>query len=203
MAPKPGYKLSTIARQHQSEGIRRYWREWLVQKSPPPTHKRCNKCGETKPLDEFTTKRRILKSTGEYTYDRMSRCKLCENQRTNAWYHSLSAEETKELQLRQRAARDPDKQREYARDYQRRKRGQPIVDPAIERMPYVDPAPFVKWWISLNGDRPSDEVLGGKLSRVVNRMTFEGQKRVRLDTIYDLCTAVDRPEMAKVLYPDF
>jgi hypothetical protein len=65
-----------------------------------PTEKRCPKCGEVKPIDQFQ------RSAGRYD-GRQSWCKICSNQRDRARY---AADPSKSAQwYRRRKAADPEK----------------------------------------------------------------------------------------------
>jgi len=52
---------------------------------PLPTEKRCGKCGETKPLDQYSLSRKATETQREVY---RSTCKTCQAEQARAWFHA-------------------------------------------------------------------------------------------------------------------
>jgi hypothetical protein len=74
---------------------------------------------------------------------------------------------------------------------------------------YVDGAPFIKFWDSLNGSKPGDDLLGESCTRAIRRLypSDHGKKPPESTQIWEghvdaVGVALDRPELLRTLYPE-
>lgn len=93
-----------------------------------PTHKRCSKCGVVKPVEEFYTKKRTLKSGFVYIYPAPP-CKECERARVKASTEKAIREGRRaEIYERQRRVEKTARRRRQRREWaaaKRRREGRP------------------------------------------------------------------------------
>jgi hypothetical protein len=68
-------------------------------------------------------------------------------------------------------------------------------------LPMVPIEPFVEWFTSLNGSRPTDEQMGEALSRAVRRATSGKIKKIHLDTVDKVGVLVGEVGLIHLLYP--
>jgi hypothetical protein len=118
-----------------------------------PDKKPCSGCRQVKPINNFTMKRRMLK-TGLKVFP-SAKCKACEAARQREIRRqrkeTMTPEEIREMHRRWNANRDPEKRRAYQREWktiQRRKAGAKPNRVTLER--FVKPetvplGPFMAW----------------------------------------------------------
>lgn len=99
--------LETIAREVAE------WKRRMRETAANATEKRCRRCGETKPLSEFSASSKKL--DGAHSY-----CKPCVARAARAYNRTPEAREKREAWYRA----NRDRVREYGRAYQRRRRAE-------------------------------------------------------------------------------
>jgi len=169
------------------------------------------------PSESDFSRRRYKLAGGGFIWVCDTRCRTCMTAQRKARIDALSEEEKQAVKQRRYAQIDRDRQARYQREWKRMKRlgeGLPLgpswlkyrheVEPPEEdgTMELVDAAPFVQWFESLNGDRPTPAQMGPTVSRAVRRVTNDGQKRISIQHVDFVCTLAGHPEVPKILYPD-
>jgi uncharacterized protein YlaI len=180
-----------------------------------PEEKKCSKCGEVKPRDDYTTITRKLKTTGEVREYLRSWCKQCERSRIADFRERKREEGTWSEYARRQAEsikKDPER-REHRRRYQRewsaakrRREGakanggwKRYRDRNREALP-IDP---FSAWLAQRAER-----LGLKekqLRRIIRKWDGDNNKEIKLVSLHvidRIIIALDYPELLSVMYHD-
>lgn len=190
-------------------------RRELERQVPPVEQKRCSSCKRMLPIDgNFTSGYRQLASGERKRYPAGS-CHECNRERKAVW-RAANRERLREMNRQAHARRqaDPKKHAAYAayqREYGRMARAMAGVTPrgpwrryAHEvngQSPLVDVGPFVAWWSTLNGSRPTEKTMGEALSRGVRRAVSGEVEKIHESTIDAAGVLAGEPQLLRVIYP--
>lgn len=171
-----------------------------------PTHRRCSRCTDTKPLEDFSSVRKRLKSGLTSIYPD-TWCRECRRQDARARYARKKAADPEKLAAQRRRAydrEDPEKRRERSRRYsmeKRRKEGVPERGPrkpqAKSSGPTLPTAPLRELVETLD---LSEVYLSPSLTRRLWDLRH-GQEEFTLYTIDSFLSALGCPEKLNELYP--
>jgi len=217
-----GERLSKAQRKKLSRlAIERYKRVRGEEAQGEPTHKRCNKCGELKTLEDFYWFKRKLAS-GEVTRYPQSRCKECDVEVRKRNWERLRAEgvDLAALKRRYEANEDQSRRRQRWRENQailRRKQGRRAKErPAAlprrgETLPLKPIVELLESKLDLdveNANQFASKGLAalGEQSGISQRRIWgilHGEyKRVSLSTVDKLLHGLGLQHMLPILYPE-
>ena len=203
-----------------SKGKQAYHRKTVMTSVDElPDWQRCSRCvklGRTgwQPGENFGTRKNKLKS-GVVSITYRNECRRCERER-----QALRRQDPKVREQNAERARrwaKSEKGKRYYREWHRMKRIENGANPrgpvkkyrheVGNQMELVPVRPFVDWWLSLNGSRPSETEMGEALSRAVRRAVYGDQdsgpaetRRMRLDTVDEVGVLVGQPHLIYLLY---
>jgi len=223
MPTPPGFRHSEESKRKISEGQRRYYR-MKVEKDPVPERvvkvadkKTCSGCGKTKIIGEFYIKRRKMKCGLVHAYPE-ARCKQCRRERFKENYEKLKAEGgAREKWERDSARRDPEKKRQYGREWaaaKRREEGAKLNGPwkkyrqgdgakgrasGDETLPAGPLAEFLKQEVALRGRERVVQEIGS--ARRLYAFLHGEYETTKLHVVDLLLTRMGRPDMLLQLYP--
>lgn len=186
----------------------------------------CDRVGQwLRVPEDFYVKRKRLKS-GEIVNHPSGQCRHCEAKRRHKWRQEFIAEhgeeEWKKVNKRWNANRDPERTRKIRRESRRindaligrykSPRGplKKYLHELTEPLPLVPAKPFVDWFLSLNGARPTEDQMGESLARNVRRAVHGGhdsvsdveRRRVHMETVDAVGILAGVPHLISALYPN-
>jgi hypothetical protein len=220
-----GGKHDAATRQKISQGRREaFARQQELQADVPPIEfRRCTRCKKMKSIEnDFHKIKRRLRNGQVREYPR-SHCKDCSNENIAQWRAANpEAARKKNREASERRRKDPErweKERKYQREYKRMERalkGSSSRGPwkkyrhelEEETSPMVDGGPFLEFWLSLNGDRPGEDLIGESCGRAIRRLmpnaTTGEPESTRIQEAYvdKVGVVLKRPELLRTLYPE-
>ena len=213
---KPGGSMSRETKRKISATLRAR----NAQAPEPVERKRCNTCKEWKVAErDFYKKSHYTKSRGKVV-GYSSSCKLCDRKRIRAWEERLRQEDPEAFRQRKlaqdkRRRKKPERLR-YQSEHKRMNRAIRGSKPRPSAQKYksggkleLKPAqPFVEWYLGLNGNRPTEEMMGDAVARAVRRAVYGGpesaerleDRRIRLDVVDDVGVLVGVVHLVHLLY---
>lgn len=206
-----GERLSAQQRRRLSQlAIERHMRNLKLLEGEPSS-KRCNKCGNTKPLTEFYKFKRKLASGIIASYPQ-SRCKKCDIviRKRNWERQKANGVDVAALKRRYEANEDPERRRQRWRENQailRRKAGR-SVQPRVTQRPaegaYLDIEPlalFLERELEIRTG-PTISAASGIDERRLTSILRREYKTVSLRLVDSLLSGLGVPHELPILYPE-
>jgi Ni,Fe-hydrogenase I large subunit len=175
-----------------------------------PTHKRCTKCGVTKPRYEFCMRKRKL-ACGEVHEYPAGECMECAAARAAAYRAKLLEEgKLREREHAWNSKRDAEHKREYNREYgaaRRRAEGMKARGPWKKyrergRGRKLEIGPLSRFLAGLNGGVGALARRTGEHERLIYRIVNQKQKTVSTEVADRILHALGMPDQLSVLYPE-
>lgn len=213
--PRKGEPMSAEEKATLSEAKIQRFLASLETRVSEPDHRRCARCGETKPVAAFSPTRKRLASGFIATYPD-TWCKSCRAQDAKARHDRMKAEDPDALRRRRRRYYengDAARRRQYAREYgaaQRREKGVPVKGGWLKYRkkpagPFLAVEPIAKLLEA--------ELEGGEDLATISAAANLSERRllairkgetptVTLKTIDAILHGLGKPEEMHRLYPD-
>lgn len=206
-----GQKLTAEQRAKIGRGIHKHYEESRKERIGEPTHKKCAKCGKTKPVSEFSPRRQKLTS-GSFSVSWHSPCKKCQAAKMSARRARLKAEgKLRDYEKRLREGRDKEKQRAYVRESKakrRREEGRPVrasgKQPHHREGDFLETEPLALFLEGEMKERSFQAIseAAGINQRQLTTILAREYPTVSLRTVDRFLTGLGAPEALSILYPE-
>lgn len=175
------------------------------------------KCGRWRLLIDFHVRRRDEEGNPTEWQGVCQSCNRVAQRKSDKPRQKMSREDAlhrRRERHRWRMAHDPEyaeNWREYQRIYSEGRRRAAGVQPrvklfenrkVIDDTPLVDAGPFIEWFESLNGSRPTTTQLGDALTRRIYGVRSGEQSKIHLSMVDEVAHIANAPEITYILYPE-